>query len=201
MSERDAQQGTQSGLGENAAPAPADDLQIVFTFTDAYFRESHAQWVAVVARNWRAGRLMIRLYGLAAVVVCMTAWLSGYYPLFLLGAVMLGSTLYEAVQYMRRRARWYRVCRSLPWYGHELRIVVRNGVLVQQKEIAGDPRFARIGSILVSPKGYIVRYAAIIPIETTDPEMSAMSASLYIPHRAVTPPIPKKDFAVLIGAS
>ena len=205
MSERnhareDARPGPRPGDNTGERAGPQHDPQIAFTMDAGYYRESFDEWVAVIARGWRIDRFMIRLFAHVGVGACIAAWLSGYYPLFGLGAVTLCSAAFEAVTSRRRRAAWNRVCRALPWYGSEIRITVHDGVLVQDHLFAGDPRFARTGSILVSPNGYIVRYAAQTPIETPGPEISSINASLYIPHRAITPPMRREDFAALIGA-
>ena len=64
----------------------------------------------------------------------------------------------------------------------------------------GDPRFQRTGAILLTPNGYLVRYQAIEQIDVPSRAISSVDASVYFPHRAITPAMSKSDFAQRISA-
>lgn len=167
---------------------------------DAYHREFFNEWVAVVGRGWRIHRIVIPTLALAGVGGCIAALTFGTRSLLSTSCAALLIAAVESWRQARHRAAWYRACAALPWYGRDMRIVVHSGLLVQRNEYEGDPRFKTTGEILVTPNGYLVRYKMSEPIANSGTKISPTDASVYIPHRAITPSMPQEAFAALIGA-
>jgi len=71
---------------------------------------------------------------------------------------------------------------------------------VQDNDYEGDPRFQRTGEIIVTPNGYLVRYQAPARIDVPSRAISNLDASVYVPHRAITPPMSKTEFAQRVSA-
>ena len=150
--------------------------------------------------GWRFDRLMTRLFGLAGLILVGVAFVFGSSRALCFAGLLLAIALFETWRRSNRRRVWLNHCRALPWYGNSLRIVVRDGDLVQEKDFAGDPRFKRLSAVLHTPNGYLVRYGAYAPIDVPDPAISNTSASVYIPHRRITPQMTRTEFVDLVTA-
>ena len=174
--------------------------RVELTMDETYYRELFREWVATVGRGWRIDRVMIPTFALAGAACVVAGVATGGAPLLGSGGALLFFAALEAWKGHRRRTTWMLACRSLPWFGRTLRIVIRDGEIIQENDFAGDPRFERTGSVLLTPNGYLVRYAAISPVAVPNGAVSPIAASIYIPHRAVTPPIARIELAKLIGA-
>lgn len=179
-------------------PMTGPEAVIELVLDDAYCRELHAEWVAAVGRGWRLARLMTRLFAAAGLGVLAwtvaTARLEGLLP----GVVFVGIAGHAAWSRRRQFRAWSERCRALPWFGEPLRVVVRDGALVQEKTFAGDPRYQRTGELLRTPNGYLVRYLAPegtpAPAEAVSPDR----ASVYLPLRAVRPAMTRAAFERLL---
>jgi hypothetical protein len=176
---------------------PQDDAVMEFVMDAAYCREFHQEWVDSVGHGWRVDRVMIPAFGFTAVLVAVGAVLSNVFELLYVAGGLLLVSGFEAWNRSRRRATWLEYCRTLPWFGKTLRIVLRGGDLIQEKNFAGDPRFARTGEILPTPNGYLVRYEAVPSIDVPNNAISALRASVYIPHRTISPLMSRAEFAKL----
>jgi hypothetical protein len=143
---------------------------------------------------------MIPTFGLVGAACLVASALTDYTPLLGFGLVALGASALEGWKYWNRKKKWMDACRTLPWYGKKLRLRLRDGVLSQDKQVEGDPRFERAGAILETPNGYLVRYEAS---EATRPPGGAVSptlASVYIPRAAANPPLSREALTRALGA-
>jgi hypothetical protein len=175
-------------------------LVIEFDMDGAYFREFHAEWVHALGRGWRVDRRMIPLAGAAGAGLAGAGWAFRATPLLAGGAVLLFAAGHELGKRWRRRRSWLRHCRSLPWYEQRMRLLLVDGELVQEHDLAGDPRYRRTGSIVPTPRGYLVRYEAAEPLDISEPAVSVAAASVYVPHRAIQPPLTREAFASRVTA-
>ena len=175
------------------------EFRISFTMDEAYLREFFEEWVSLFGQGWRRDRVMISIFGFAGVIIGLIALWYKQWPLLGLGATAGLIAAFEAWKSARRRSAWLQFCRSQPWFCREMNIAVRNGILIQENDYDGDPRFDRTAPIRLTPHGYLVRYAANTPIDTP-PAVSGISASVYIPHRTILPAVDRNAFAALIGA-
>jgi hypothetical protein len=175
------------------------DYRIHITFNDAYFEEFFEEWVIRVGRGWRIDQVMIAVSAVAAVGLATISVVSEQRGLMAAGGVAAFAAAFEGWKRVRRRRAWLAFCRSLPWFGRELHISVVDGALIQEKPYAGDPRLVRSVPILLTPRGYLVSYLAEHPIDAPS-AVSPDRASVYIPHRAVEPPVDRDTFAAIISA-
>ncbi len=180
-------------------PPSEPDAIIEFVMNDAYFQEFHREWISVLGRGWRTDRIMIPLFASVAVVVAILAMVL-HAPRFLaLAAGLLVIAGFEGGKYIRRRNAWYRHGKTLPWYGKPLRIVLRDGDLVQDKDFAGATEYRRTGAIIPTPNGYLVRYRAVTAIDGVDSAVSRVDASIYVPHRAIQPAMSRAEFLARVS--
>ena len=159
---------------------------------ECWLRESLAEWIATVGKGTRTVRRLGEGAAVVATALAIVAWLSGRWALLAAAAPPALLAVSAFVSIARRRSQWLRHMRTLPWFGEELRIVVRDGDLVQVKEWDGLPGFERTGQVVVTPNGYLVRYRG-----SYDPPNAAISdctASIYVPHRAIAPPLSREEF-------
>lgn len=176
-----------------------NEASIEFTFNDAYFREFHDEWQATIGRGWRVDRILIGVFAGLALVVAAGALLFHQHRFLWLALLLAGIAAFESVKRVRRRHAWLAHCRALPWYGRRMRVVLRDGALVQENDFAGDPRFRRTGEIRRTPRGWLVRYVSDGVAQPTR-AVSSTQASVYLPHRALHPPMPPDAFARRVGA-
>ncbi len=173
---------------------PEREAVIEFVMNESYFREFHEEWIATRGVGWRRDRMTIRLVaasGIAAVIAAVVANRREF--LYLAGGLLL-IALFEGWKRFRRKSVWLNHCKTIPWYGRTMRLVLRGGALLQENAFEGDPRFQRTGAILATPNGYLVRYEAPERIDVPSRAISGVDASVYVPHRAITPAMSKADF-------
>jgi hypothetical protein len=172
---------------------------IEFVMNESYFREFHEEWIAVRGASWRLDSMMVRLFVVAGIAVVIAALVANRHELLYLAGGLLLIALFEGWKRVRRKSVWLNHCKTVPWYGKTMRIVLRGGDLFQENAFEGDPRFHRTGAILVTPNGYLVRYEAPERIDVPSRAISDVDASVYVPHRAITPAMSKADFTQRIS--
>ncbi len=178
----------------------AGQVEVEFVMDDVYHRELHTEWTAAVGSGWRIDRVMICITAVLALALGAGAWTLGRPPLLALAIALGCVALFEAWKRKRRRRIWLDFCRTLPWFGKKMRIVLRGDELVQDNDYPGDPRFERTEAMLATPNGYLVRYRAVAAVEVPNAAISDASASVYIPHRAIRPPMSREDFTGRVAA-
>jgi hypothetical protein len=172
--------------------------EITIVMDDAYLREMHREWVAVFGKGWRTVRILAALFSAAAVLFATAWWHVGGAVLQFCTVFAFLSALMNLLTLGFRRAAWMAHCRALPWYGRPLRIELRDGDLVQVKDFAGDPTYKRIGLIVATPNGYLVKYRRDAP--ATEGPVSSTDASIYVAHRNIVPSMTRETFLAKITA-
>jgi hypothetical protein len=173
-------------------PTSMTPIRFEFLMDDTYFCEFHRQWVAVLGKGWRTSKRMAIALISTSVLAATLGWSEELPALTALAVSFAVFGLLVTVTMARRRTTWLKHCRSLPWYGKFIRIEVRDGDLVQVKDYPGDPTFQRTGAVVVTPNGYLVRYRGLQ--KNSNPVVSSTDASVYLPHRTISPSMTRETF-------
>ena len=173
-------------------------IAIEIVMDDGYYHEFHREWVASQGPGWRASKRMAIAFLTIGVGLGALGWVLGgiQMPAMTVTALVVAVLIFASLA--RRKRRWLECNRALPLFGAALRIEVREGNLVQVKDYAGDPRFRRTGAIVLSPNGYFVKYRGLG--DPSDYAVSATDASVYLPHRAIDPPMSREAFLSALSA-
>jgi hypothetical protein len=170
---------------------------VEFTLDSSYYREFHEEWIRAVGRGWRIDRILVPLFLVVGAGLGVAGMTLDQAALQVPGGLLCLFSLIEHLKSRRKKTQWLAHAMSLPWSGKTMRIEVEDGTLVQKKDFAGDPRFKRTGELLDTPNGYLLRYESD-GIEVPSKAISGTSASVYIPHRLIEPPMTRAEFRGLL---
>jgi len=173
------------------------NVAIEFKMDADYFDEFHREWIEAVGRGWRIDRVMKPVFLVVGLVLAVVAAVKSNNALLVPGVMCCGFAVLEHVKGIRKKAKWLAHSLSLPWSGKTMRMGVEDRTLVHKNEFEGAPRFERIGELLDTPNGYLLRYECD-GIEVPDSAISGISASVYIPQRAIQPAMTRAEFRALL---
>jgi len=173
-------------------------IAIELVMDDAHHHEFHREWVASQGPGLRSQKRVAIVLLAVGVGLGALDWATDGRQMTVTTITALVIAVFIFASLARRKHRWLKCVRALPWFGAAVRIEVHEGDLVQVKNSGGDPRFRRTGAIVPSPNGYFVKYRGLA--DESDYAVSATDASVYIPHRAITPPMSREAFLTALSA-
>lgn len=173
------------------------DAIIEFEMDTAYFREHHAEWIAACAPGWRQVRFLIRLMLAVGSGIAAAGVLQPDEPLLWGGLLIIGAG--GALWLHARRAKddWLAIAQSSRWSGKTVRFEVKDGMVHQRLDPSEAPAPTRVGELIETPNGYLFR----MHVDNSPPigkAASGKTASVYLPHRAIRPPMTREAFMALV---
>ncbi len=167
-------------------------IAIEIVMDDGYFREFHREYVAALCPGLRRSKRLAIAFSIIGVGLGALGWTFGgiQMPATTVTAFVIAVLIFASLA--RRKRSWLECVRALPQSGSAIRIEVRDGVLVQVKESASDPNSPRNAAIVSTPNGYLVKVPGLG--DASNPAASATDASVYLPHRAITPAMTREAF-------
>ena len=167
-------------------------IAIEIVMDDGYFREFYREHVAALCHGLRASKRLGIAFLIIGVGLGALGWVFGgvQMPATTVTAFVIAVLIFASL--VRRNRSWLKGVRALPQFGSAIRIEVRDGVLVQVKDSGSDPSSPRDAAIVSTPNGYLVKLPGLG--DASDPAVSATDASVYLPHRAITPAMTREAF-------